>query len=173
LNWKFSRVFAFEDARNIGACATVDVGVVGTITNQCALRGSWGPCAYHAKTTIRQRLNDLFSMPVCERAGLNTVAVLHVTDDALAGAALVERMKLSCEDARGLVIERHPGAAAAVDQQSGSDPSGRRARLPRRHRPSGQPVASRRRQRSLLGLAEPGKRARASLNLRCSQSQKF
>ena len=47
-----------------------------------------------------------------------TVAVLHVTDDALAGAALVERMKLSCEDARGLVIERHPGAAAAVDQQS-------------------------------------------------------
>jgi nucleotide-binding universal stress UspA family protein len=48
-----------------------------------------------------------------------TVAVLHVTDDALAGAALVERMKLSCEDARGLVIERHPGAAAAVDQQSG------------------------------------------------------
>jgi hypothetical protein len=102
-----------------------------------------------------------------------TVAVLHVTDDALAGAALVERMKLSCEDARGLVIERHPGAAAAVDQQSGSDPSGRRARLPRRHRPSGQPVASRRRQRSLLGLAEPGKRARASLNLRCSQSQKF
>jgi len=95
------------------------------------------------------------------------------TDDALAGAALVERMKLSCEDARGLVIERHPGAAAAVDQQSGSDPSGRRARLPRSHRPSGQPVASRRRQRSLLGLAEPGKRARASLNLRCSQSQKF
>ena len=35
-------------------------------------------------------------------------------------------------------------------------------------RPSGQPVASRRRQRSLLGLAEPGKRARASVNLRCS-----
>jgi hypothetical protein len=31
-------------------------------------------------------------------------------------------------------------------------------------------VASRRRQRSLLGLAEPGKRARASVNLRCSQS---
>ena len=89
---------------------------------------------------------------------------------------LMERcpsLKLSCENARGLVIERHPGAAAAVDQQSGGDPSGRRARLPRRHRPSGQPVASRRRQRSLLGLAEPGKRARASLNLRCSQSQKF
>ena len=44
-----------------------------------------------------------------------TVAVLHVTDDALAGAALVERMKLSCEDARGLVIERHPGATAVAD----------------------------------------------------------
>ena len=43
-----------------------------------------------------------------------TVAVLHVTDDALAGTALVERMKLSCEDARGLVVERRPGAAAAV-----------------------------------------------------------
>ena len=42
------------------------------------------------------------------------VAVLHVTDDALAGTALVERMKLSCEDARGLVVERRPGAAAAV-----------------------------------------------------------
>jgi hypothetical protein len=50
-----------------------------------------------------------------------TVAVLHVTDDALAGAALVERMKLSCEDARGLVIERHPGAAAAVDQHLPAD----------------------------------------------------
>jgi nucleotide-binding universal stress UspA family protein len=43
-----------------------------------------------------------------------TVAVLHVTDDALAGTALIERMKLSCEDARGLVVERRPGAAAAV-----------------------------------------------------------
>ncbi len=43
-----------------------------------------------------------------------TVAVLHVTDDALAGTALVERMKLSCEDARGLVVERRHGAAAAV-----------------------------------------------------------
>ena len=43
-----------------------------------------------------------------------TVAVLHVTDDALAAAALVERMKLSCEDVRGLVIERHPGVAADV-----------------------------------------------------------
>ena len=32
-----------------------------------------------------------------------TVAVLHVADDALAPAALVERMKLSCEDVRGLV----------------------------------------------------------------------
>ena len=43
-----------------------------------------------------------------------TVAVLLVTDDALAGTALVERMKLSCEDARGLIVERRPGAAAAV-----------------------------------------------------------
>jgi nucleotide-binding universal stress UspA family protein len=43
-----------------------------------------------------------------------TVAVLHVTDDALAGTALVERMKLSPEDARGLIVERRPGAAAAV-----------------------------------------------------------
>ncbi len=41
-----------------------------------------------------------------------TVAVLHVTDDALAAAALVERMKLSCEDVHGLVIERRPGVAA-------------------------------------------------------------
>jgi hypothetical protein len=30
-----------------------------------------------------------------------TVAVLHVTDDALAGAALAERMKLSCEERAG------------------------------------------------------------------------
>lgn len=43
-----------------------------------------------------------------------TVAVLHVTDDALAPVALVERMKLSCDDTLGLVIERRPGESAAV-----------------------------------------------------------
>jgi nucleotide-binding universal stress UspA family protein len=47
-----------------------------------------------------------------------TIAVLHVTDDALAAAALVERMKLSCEDVRGLVIERRPGVAADVIVQA-------------------------------------------------------
>ena len=50
-----------------------------------------------------------------------TVAVLHVTDDALAPATLVERMKLSCEDARGLVIERRSGVAAAVIVQEAVD----------------------------------------------------
>ncbi len=50
-----------------------------------------------------------------------TVAALHVTDDALAGTALVERMKLSCEDARGLVIESRPGAAAAVIIQEAAE----------------------------------------------------
>ena len=37
---------------------------------------------------------------------------------------LMERcpsLKLSCENARGLVIERHPGAAAAVDQHLPAD----------------------------------------------------
>jgi hypothetical protein len=101
-------------------------------------------------------------------SGRSSGLIVVRSDQTHHATNLMERcpsLKLSCENARGLVIERHPGAAAAVDQQSGSDPSGRRARLPRRHRPSGQPVASRRRQRSLLGLAEPGKRARASLNL--------
>ena len=50
-----------------------------------------------------------------------TLAVLHVTDDALASAALVERMKLSCEDVRGLVVERRPGAAAAVIVQEAAE----------------------------------------------------
>jgi nucleotide-binding universal stress UspA family protein len=43
-----------------------------------------------------------------------TVVAVHVSDDALAPTALVERMKLSAEDVRGLVVERRPGAAAAV-----------------------------------------------------------
>jgi hypothetical protein len=101
------------------------------------------------------------------------VAVLHVTDDALAGAALVERMKLSCEDARGLVIERHPGAAAAMDQQPV-------AILPADVRDYPDAIAQAVSQLRPVGVngpysvsLSPGKRARASLNLRCSQSQKF
>ena len=46
---------------------------------------------------------DFASMAAAE------LVVLHV--DALAPAALVERMKLSGEDVRGLVVERRPGAA--------------------------------------------------------------
>jgi nucleotide-binding universal stress UspA family protein len=48
-----------------------------------------------------------------------TVAVLHVSDDALAPAALIERMKLS--DLRGLVVERRPGSAAAVIAQEAAE----------------------------------------------------
>ena len=43
-----------------------------------------------------------------------TVAVLHVSDDALTPGALVQRMKLSGEDVPGLIIEHRPGAAAAA-----------------------------------------------------------
>ena len=43
-----------------------------------------------------------------------TVALLHVSDDALTPDALVQRMKLSGEDVPGLIIEHHPGAAAAA-----------------------------------------------------------
>ncbi len=48
-----------------------------------------------------------------------TVAALHVSDDALAPAALIERMKLS--DLRGLVVERRPGSAAAVIAQEAAE----------------------------------------------------
>jgi nucleotide-binding universal stress UspA family protein len=57
------------------------------------------------------------AMPVARQFAelLNaTIVVLHVTDDAVAGTALIERMKLSCEDAHGLVIERRAGTAADV-----------------------------------------------------------
>jgi nucleotide-binding universal stress UspA family protein len=50
-----------------------------------------------------------------------TVAVLHVSDDALAPAGLVERMKLSSEDVHGLVVEHRPGAAAAAIVQEAGD----------------------------------------------------
>ena len=43
-----------------------------------------------------------------------TVALLHVSDDALTPNALVQRMKLSGEDVPGLIIEHRPGAAAAA-----------------------------------------------------------
>lgn len=42
-----------------------------------------------------------------------TVALLHVSDDALTPAALVKRMRLSGEDVPGLIVEHRPGAAAA------------------------------------------------------------
>lgn len=50
-----------------------------------------------------------------------TVAVLHVSDDALAPAALVERMRLSSEEVQGLVVEQRPGAAAAAIAQEASE----------------------------------------------------
>jgi nucleotide-binding universal stress UspA family protein len=42
-----------------------------------------------------------------------TVALLHVSDDALTPAALVERMRLSGEDVPGLIVEHRQGAVAA------------------------------------------------------------
>ena len=42
-----------------------------------------------------------------------TVALLHVSDDALTPAALVARMRLSGEDVPGLIVEHRQGAAAA------------------------------------------------------------
>jgi nucleotide-binding universal stress UspA family protein len=50
-----------------------------------------------------------------------TVAVLHVSDEALAPAALVERMKLSSKEVQGLVVEQRPGAAAAAIAQEASE----------------------------------------------------
>jgi nucleotide-binding universal stress UspA family protein len=43
-----------------------------------------------------------------------TVALLHVSNDALTPAALVERMRLSSEDVPGLLVEHRLGAAAAA-----------------------------------------------------------
>ena len=43
-----------------------------------------------------------------------TVALLHVSDDDLTAAALIERMKLSGEDLPGHIIEHRSGAAAAA-----------------------------------------------------------
>ncbi|MGZ5918888.1 MAG: universal stress protein [Hyphomicrobium sp.] len=65
-----------------------------------------------AAVPVARRLAELFHA---------TLAILHVTDDALAPAALVERMKLSGDDVRGLVIERRPGAAAAVIVQEAAE----------------------------------------------------
>ena len=50
-----------------------------------------------------------------------TLAVLHVSDDALASAALVERMKLSSQDMRGLVVDQRSGAAAVSIVQAASE----------------------------------------------------
>jgi nucleotide-binding universal stress UspA family protein len=43
-----------------------------------------------------------------------TVALLHVSDDMLSPAGLVERMRLSSEDIPGLVVEHRTGAVAAT-----------------------------------------------------------
>jgi nucleotide-binding universal stress UspA family protein len=43
-----------------------------------------------------------------------SVAVLHVSDDALAPSALIKRMQLAGEDIVGCMVEQRSGAAAAV-----------------------------------------------------------
>jgi nucleotide-binding universal stress UspA family protein len=43
-----------------------------------------------------------------------SITVLHVTDDTLAPPALLERVKLSLDDARGLVIECRRGVTAEI-----------------------------------------------------------
>lgn len=50
-----------------------------------------------------------------------TIAVLHVSDDALVSATLVERMKLSSEDVQGLLVEQRPGVAATVIAQEAAE----------------------------------------------------
>ena len=50
-----------------------------------------------------------------------TLAVLHVTDEVLVSAALIDRVKLSSEDVYGLVVERRSGAAAAVIVQEAAE----------------------------------------------------
>jgi len=42
-----------------------------------------------------------------------TLAVLHVSEETLESAALADRMKLSSQDLRGLVVDQRTGAAAA------------------------------------------------------------
>ena len=42
-----------------------------------------------------------------------TLAVLHVSDEALESAALVDLIKLSSQDVRGLVVDQRTGAVAA------------------------------------------------------------
>jgi nucleotide-binding universal stress UspA family protein len=51
----------------------------------------------------------------------STLVVLHVTDDPLTPAALVDRVKLSAEDVRGVVIDQRTGVAAAVITQEAID----------------------------------------------------
>jgi hypothetical protein len=50
-----------------------------------------------------------------------TIAVLHVSDDALAPAALVQRIKLSCEDIHGCVVERRSGRRRRSSRKPGND----------------------------------------------------
>jgi hypothetical protein len=49
-----------------------------------------------------------------------TVALLHISDDALTPAALVERMKLSTDDVPGLIVEHRLGVAAGSGYRPGS-----------------------------------------------------
>ena len=65
-----------------------------------------------AAMPVARRLAELFHA---------TLAVLHVSDDALASAALVERMKLSSQDVRGLVVDQRSGAAAVSIVQAASE----------------------------------------------------
>jgi nucleotide-binding universal stress UspA family protein len=65
-----------------------------------------------AAVPVARRLAELFHA---------TLAVLHVSDDALASPALVDRMKLSSKDVHGLVVDQRSGAAAVSIVQEASE----------------------------------------------------
>jgi len=65
-----------------------------------------------AAVPVARRLAELFDA---------TLSVLHVSDEALASAALVDRMKLSSQDVRGLVVDQRSGAAAVSIVQAASE----------------------------------------------------
>src|SRR5262249_61266719 len=68
---KISWLRALEDSLNVGGSPTVQVAVIWTVRDHCAVPCPWWEGVYRRQAMFDRRIDDPTSMSEHERAGLN------------------------------------------------------------------------------------------------------